>query len=330
MTSSAAPGHDRPGVRDTPVSRADIVAAAARLAPYVRRTPVMTVESALLGTPGEVVLKLELLQHGGSFKPRGAANRVLLARAAGLVPPAGLVTASGGNHGIAVSYVARALGLPAEVFVPSASPAAKRERISALGATLVVAGDIYDDAQRAADRRAAETGALLVHPYDHSDVVAGQGTVGRELADQARGLDTVLVAVGGGGLLAGVASWFRGEVKVVSVEPMTTPALERALVHGEPVEVGVSGLAADSLGAKRIGAVPWACAAPFVHDAVLVDDDAIRAAQRRLWEETRLMVEPGGAAAAAALMCGAYVPAPGERVAVIVCGGNVDPATITG
>lgn len=310
----------------TPVERGDIEAALARIRPHVRRTPVITVEPTLLGTPGEAVLKLELLQHASSFKPRGAFNRVLASE----VPEAGVVTASGGNHGIAVSHVAKALRLRAEVFVPATSPAAKRERIAANGAVLVVVGQIYDDAQAAANARAAETGALLVHPYDHPLVVAGQGTLALELAEQAPEIDTVLVAVGGGGLIAGVASWYRGDVKVVSVEPVTIPAMYAALTAGAPVEVTVSGLAADSLGAKRIGVVPWACASPFVHEAVLVTDDDIRAAQRRLWDELRVLAEPGGAAAAAALLSGAYRPAPGERVAVIVCGGNLDPVTVTG
>jgi threonine dehydratase len=311
---------------DTPVSRADIERAEHTIRRYVRETPVMEVDRSVLGTPGSVTLKLELLQHAGSFKPRGAFNRVLSAD----VPSAGLVTASGGNHGIAVSHVASVLGLAAEVFVPSTSPATKQERIAANGAKLVLAGDIYDDAQAAADERARETGALLVHPYDHPHVVAGQGTVGAELARQAPNLDTVLVAVGGGGLIAGVASWFRGDVKVVSVEPETIPAMASALRDGTPVEVPVSGLAADSLGAKRIGAVPWACASPFVHEAVLVSDDDIRAAQRALWRQFHLVVEPGGAAAAAALLSGAYRPADGERVCAIVCGTNTDPELVMG
>ena len=197
-----------------------------------------------------------------------------------------------------------------------------------MGSEMCIRDRIYDDAQRAADARAGETGALLVHPYDHELVVAGQGTVGRELDDQVPGLDTVLVAVGGGGLIAGVASWYRGRAKVVSVEPEVIPAMERALVAGGPAEVGVSGVAADSLGAKRIGAVPWACASPFVHEAVLVPDDAITATQRLLWSELRLVAEPGGAAALAALVCGAYRPAEGERVAVIVCGSNTDPTSV--
>jgi threonine dehydratase len=309
----------------TPVGPADIVAAATRLVGRVRRTPVLALDDATFGHP--CVLKLELVQHAGSFKTRGAFNRVL---GAGPLPAAGLVAASGGNHGAATAYVGRALGVPATVFVPATSPAAKRERIAALGGTVVVAGEVYDDAQAAADEHATRSGALLVHPYDHPLTVAGAGTLARELNEQAPALDTVLVAVGGGGLLAGVASWFRDRARVVSVEPASIPAMARSVEAGMPVDVEVSGLAADSLGAKRIGAVPWACASPFVHHAVLVADDDIRAAQRALWTSCRVVAEPGGAAALAALLCGAYRPVAGERVGVVVCGANTDPASVTG
>jgi threonine dehydratase len=218
--------------------------------------------------------------------------------------------------------------VPTEVYVPSISSASKVARIRSFGVDVVIGGADYDAAQDAANARQRVTGALLVHPYDHPDTVAGQGTMALELASQVPDADTVLVAVGGGGLIAGVASWYRGAVKVVSVEPVTIPAMERALVAGEPVEVEVSGLAADSLGARRVGAVPFACAAPFVHEAVLVSDDDIRAAQHELWDVARLAVEPGGAAAYAALISGAYLPTPGERVVAVVCGSNVDPATL--
>ncbi len=306
----------------TPVGRDDIDAAAERIAGFVRRTPVMTLESG-------VVLKLELLQRAGSFKPRGAFNRVLRARDEGSLGEAGIIAASGGNHGAAVALVGHTLGLRTEVYVPSISAAAKVARIRSFGVDVVIGGADYDFAQEAANARQRVTGALLVHPYDHADTVAGQGTVARELASEAPDADTVLVAVGGGGLIAGVASWYRGEVKVVSVEPETIPGMERALAAGAPVDVDVSGLAADSLGTRCIGAVPYACAAPFVHEAVLVSDDDIRAAQRELWDLARLAVEPGGAAAYAALVSGAYRPAPGERVVAVVCGSNVDPTTLT-
>ena len=312
------------GAVATPVTPADIEAAAGRLAGRVRRTPTIRLAPGELGVPFPLTLKLELLQHSGSFKARGAFHRVLAETERGR-PPAALVAASGGNHGAAVAYVGRALGLPVEVFVPETTSLLKRQRIEGFGATLVLAGEIYDDAQAAADARVAGTGALLVHPYDHPDVVAGQGTMARELAEQEPGATTVLVAVGGGGLIAGTASWYRGATKVVSVEPELIPAMREAIGAGAPVEVSVSGLAADSLGAKRIGAVPWAAASPFVHDAVVVSDDDIRAAQRTLWSGLRLVAEPGGAAAMAAILSGAYVPEPDERVVVVVCGSNTDP-----
>jgi len=312
------------GVVATPVTQADIERAAARLEGRVRRTPTMRLAAGELGVPFPLTLKLELLQHSGSFKVRGAFNRVLSEVERGH-EPAGLVAASGGNHGAAVAYVGRALRMPVEVFVPETTSLLKRQRIEGFGARLVLTGAIYDDAQEAADSRVEQTGALLVHPYDHADVVAGQGTMARELTEQEPTATTVLVAVGGGGLIAGAASWYRGAGKVVSVEPELIPAMRDALAIGQPVEVAVSGLAADSLGAKRIGAIPWAAAAPFVHAAVVVSDDAIRAAQRALWSALRLVAEPGGAAALAAILTGAYVPDPGERVAVVVCGSNTDP-----
>lgn len=310
----------------TPVGRAEILAAAERVGGRVRRTPAMRLSAGELGLAHPVTLKLELLQHAGSFKPRGAFNRVL-AETERSGRPTALVAASGGNHGAAVAFAGQALGLPVEVFVPEMTSALKRQRIESFGAGLVVGGAIYDDAQAAADARAAATGALLVHPYDHADVVAGQGTMARELDEQEPDATTVLVAVGGGGLIAGAASWYRGRVKVVSVEPQAIPAMQAALAAGVPAEVGVSGIAADSLGAKRIGTVPFACAAPFVSEAVLVSDDAIRDAQRALWSALRLVVEPGGAAAVAALRAGAYRPDPGERVVAVVCGSNTDPAS---
>jgi threonine dehydratase len=302
-----------------PVTPDDIDAAAARLSSYVRRTPVIEHD--------EVVLKLEFLQHTASFKARGAFNRVLCAD----VPPTGVIAASGGNHGAATAYVAQRLGLRAEIFVPSSSPASKVERIRSLGATVIVGGDYYDDAQRACNERQRETGALLVHPYDHVHTVAGAGTVGREFEQDAPDLDTVLVAVGGGGLCAGVAAWYAGRLKVVAVEPELLPAMHDSLAAGEPVEITLQpSIAADSLGARRIGAVPFAVAREYVSDAVLVADDDIRAAQRRLWDELRILCEPGGAAAYAAITAGAYRPGPEERVGVVLCGANLDPWTVLG
>lgn len=301
----------------SPVSRGDIEAAAARIGRYIRATPVIDVD--------RVTLKLELLQHTGSFKARGAFNRVLTAD----VPDAGLVAASGGNHGAAIAFVARALGYRAEIFVPEVSPQNKRDRIAALGATVVVGGAQYDDAQAAANVRAAETGALLIHPFDHLATVAGAGTCGRELDRQCDHLDTVLVATGGGGLVAGTASWFSGSgMKVVSVEPEGSCCLHAALAAGEPVDVTVDSIAADSLGARRIGTVNLDCCIGGAVESVVVTDEAIRHAQRTLWQTVALVAEPGGAAAYAALLSGAYRPAVGERVAVVVCGANCDPATV--
>ncbi len=298
----------------------DVERAQRRIEGRVRETPVIR--------HGGLALKLECLQHAGSFKPRGAFNRVL---AAGDLPGAGLVAASGGNHGAAVSFVGKVLGIPARVYLPKTSPAAKRANIARHGATVVVVEGYYDDAQAAANANQQETGALMVHPYDHADTVAGAGTLARELDHQLAGeLDTVLVASGGGGLLAGVAAWFAGRVAVVSVEPETSQCVRAALAAGGPTDVTVAGVAADSLGAKRIGSVPWEVVRRHVARAVVVTDDAIRAAQRALWDELRIPAEPGGATAFAAVSSGVYVPAPRERVAVIVCGANGDPAFFAG
>lgn len=310
------------------VTAQDVTDAAERIGSRVRRTPVIRAGANELATPFDVTLKLELLQHTGSFKPRGAFNRVLSARQAGEVPGSGLIAASGGNHGAAVAHVARQLGLHAEVFVPSTSPATKRDRIAALGADVRVVVGLYDDAQAAADERQAETGALVVHPYEHPAVVAGQGTVARELDEQVDGYDTLVVAAGGGGFVAGQAAWVGGRRRVVAVEPVTSRCLHAAIEQGGPTPVDVGGIAADSLGARRLGRVAWSVIARFVDDAVLVADDDVRAAQRALWDQFRLVVEPGGAAALAALRCGAFSPSADERVVVIVCGSNCDPATV--
>jgi threonine dehydratase len=301
------------------VSPDDVEAAAARIDGRVRTTPVLDLGDG-------VVLKLELLQHTGSFKPRGAFNWLL---AAGAVPAAGVVGASGGNFGLALAYVARELGVPATIVIPELTSAAKRAGFARLGAEVVVVPGVYADALAHSRRLAAETGALLGHAYDHPAIVAGQGTCGLELEAQVGGeVDTVLVAVGGGGLIGGIAAWFAGRVKVVGVEPEPIPALHAALAAGHPVEVEVSGLAADSLGASSVGDVPFAVAERFVDSSLLVPDEAIAAAQRDLWQRCRIAAEPGGAAAWAAVLSGAYRPSPGERVAVVVCGGNVDLTTL--
>lgn len=300
-------------------TRRDVERAAERISGRVRRTPVIEAELA-----GHLVtLKLECLQVTGSFKPRGAFNCVL---SAPTLPLSGLVTASGGNHGAAVAYVGKALGVAVEVFVPEASAEIKRSRIRSFGGAVTVQGAQYADAAAAAQRRQVETGAFMVPAYDHADTLAGQGTLGRELDHQVPGLDTVLVAVGGGGLVGGIAAWFDGRVKVVAVEPVTAPTLRAALEAGRPVDVEVSGIAADSLGSKRIGSLPFAIATGGVAESVLVTDDDIRAAMSFLWEHLRVISEPGGAAAAAALLAGVYRPVSGERVAALVCGANTDLA----
>jgi threonine dehydratase len=295
----------------------DVERAAERIAGRVRRTP--TVEH------GPLVLKLELLQHAGSFKTRGAFNRVLGEVS---IPEAGLIAASGGNHGAALAYVGGALGVPTEIFMPATSPDIKRRNIERFGAAVTVVDGYYDDAQLAADARRAETGALEIHPYDHPATVAGQGTMGRELEQQIGPFDTILVAAGGGGFIAGQAAWFRDRVRIVSVEPETSQCLRAARLAGEPVDVDVSGVASDSLGARRLGEVPWSLVRRFVDESVVVADESIRAAQRELWDDVRLIAEPGGAAALAAIRTGAYLPAADERVVVVVCGSNCDPATI--
>ena len=304
----------------------DIAAAARRIAPYVRRTPVLRVASGELGLPFALTLKLEQLQHAGSFKPRGAFNRILLARDAGMLPTSGVIAASGGNHGAAVAYAAQQLGLTAEIYVPERTPAAKCARIESFGARLVRVGAAYAEAFEASQIRQAETGALVVHAYDHADVLAGQGTVAKEFEEDAGEITHVLVATGGGGLIGGMAAWLAGRVKVISVEPTGCPALYNALKAGHPIESPVGGYAADALGARQVGDIMFPIAAQYVSEAVLVEDDAIRAAQRLLWDRVRLITEPGGATALSALIAGAWTPPPGSRVGVLVCGANTDPA----
>lgn len=302
----------------------DVDDAAARLEGRVRRTPVVDLGRGAFGLDVELVTKLECLQHTGSFKPRGAFNNVL-----GTGPTeAGLVAASGGNHGAAVAYVGRQLGLPVEVYVPEVAPDIKRTRIAGYGATVVVGGALYDDAQAAANRRATESGALLVHPYDAELTVAGQGTCGREVLEQVPDADMVVVAVGGGGFGAGIALACSEHMQVVTVEPETSACLHAALAAGQPVEIDVSGLAADSLGARRVGDVPWAVLSERVSQSVVVPDEAIRSAQIALWSELRIIAEPGGAAALAGLLHGRIDVTTGSRVVVLVCGSNTDPALI--
>ena len=309
-------------MRPVTVGPDDIRAAAERIAGRVRWTPVLE-----LGEFGgaSVVAKLEFLQHTGSFKPRGAFNKLLASE----VPPAGVIAASGGNFGSAVAYAAREAGVTAEIFVPSTSPETKVARIRSYGAAVTIVGGYYAEAQEALISRQAETGALMMHPFEQPEVIAGQGTIGIELDEQVPDLDTVLVAIGGGGLIAGIAAWFQRRVRVVGVEPVGCATMTAALEADHPVVAPVGGVAADSLGSARVGDNTFAIVRDQVDHVVLVEDDAIREAQRAYWNECRAIVEPGGAAAFAALLSGAYVPEPGERVAVLASGANCDPATIT-
>lgn len=306
------------------IGRDDVEAAAERVHERVRVTPILQVEGAAFGVETMVTLKLELFQHTGSFKPRGAFNRVL----ANDVPAAGLVAASGGNHGLAVAHVARSLEISATVFVPDSAAAVKVDRLRSYGVEVVVGGAYYADAHAASEKHAEHSGALVVHAYDGVETVAGQGLTARELDRQMPYLDTVVVAVGGGGLLGGTAAWYAGAARVVAVEPERIPTFAAALDSGRPVDIDVSGVAADSLGARRIGTVGFATALKARVESVLVSDEAIVDARQRLWDATRVAAEYGGAAALAALTSGAYRPARGERVAVVVCGGNTDPSSL--
>lgn len=294
-----------------------------RIRDRVRRTPILTIGAGELGLTASATLKLELLQHSGSFKVRGAFNSAL---ASGSAEP-GLLAASGGNHGLAVAYVARELGVPAEIFVPGVSSPLKRDRISALGATVHVIGELYDDAQSACDERAASSDALYIHPFNQPHTVAGQATVGVEIIEQAPDVQTVLVALGGGGLASGIAAALPRSVRVVTVEPDGSRCFRAAVEAGRPVEVPVSGVAADSLGAREVGSLAWSILAGRA-ESLTVTDDAIMAARRQLWADARIVAEPGGATALAALTSGAYSPAGGERVVVVVCGGNTDPSDL--
>jgi threonine dehydratase len=307
-------------------TRADVEAAAERIAPYVRRTPVLTVEAGALGVGVPLALKLEGFQRTGAFKSRGAFNSLL----AGKQADAGVIAASGGNHGMAVALAAHELDVPAEIVVPVATPEVKTAALRAYRANVVLHGSTYPEAYEHAVGRQAETGARFVHAYDQPEIVAGQGTLGLEMASQAGELDTVLLAVGGGGLLAGVSTALGPDVRIVGVEPESIPTLHRALAAGHPIDVPVGGVAADSLGAGRLGRIGFAVARLHRAVSVLVTDLAVMEARRLLWSALRLAVEPGGAVAFAALLSGAYAPAPGERVGIVVCGANTDPADLAG
>ena len=304
---------------DPRYDRESVLATVALIAPYVRRTPILELDPGRLGL-GTFALhaKLELLQHAGSFKARGAfAN--LLARE---IPAAGVVAASGGNHGAAVAYAAMICGIRATIFVPSISPPAKLDRIRAYGAELVVAGDRYSDALEASLAHIDATGALPVHAFDQRETLLGQATLAAELEEQLPQLDTLLVAVGGGGLIGGIAAWYAGRVRIIGVEPVGAPTLAHALAAGRPVDAPTESIAADSLAPRRVGELMFPYAQRYVDRIAMVTDDAIRDAQEALRHALTIVAEPGGAAAFAALLSPAYVPEPGERVAVVVSGGN--------
>jgi len=300
-------------------SRETIASAYGVIGPHIRRTPVVAANGADFGLdPIALTFKLELLQHAGAFKTRGAFANLLMRR----IPAAGVVAASGGNHGVAVAYAAMKLGVRAKIFLPTISSPAKIARIRGCGADLVVEGEGYADALAASEAWIGQSGALAVHAFDQTETLLGQGTVGLELEEQAPELDTLLVPVGGGGLIGGIAAWYGGRIKIVGVEPEASPTLHRALAAGEPVNAEAGGIAAESLAPRRVGTLMFPIAQRHVERVVLVTDEAIRQAQKALWSALRIVAEPGGAAAFAAVLSRRYRPRPGERVGVLVSGGN--------
>jgi threonine dehydratase len=311
----------------TDITRERIAATEAAIRPYVRRTPLFHADLADFGLPAAPLLfKLEMLQHSGSFKARGAFANLLLRKPAA----AGVVAASGGNHGAAVAYAAQRLGIPATIFVPEITSPAKMERIRNYGARLVIGGSRYADALAASETHVQTTGAMAVHAYDQAETLLGQGSVGMEFEQDAPGIDTLLVAVGGGGLIGGVAAWCSGRTRVIAVEPEQAPTLHAAFAAGHPVDAPAGGIAADSLAPRQVGQMMFPIARAYVEKVVLVSDDAIRQAQAALWETLRVVTEPGGAAAFAALLSGRYQPAQGERVAVLICGANTTAVKFEG
>lgn len=303
------------------ISRERIQATEKIIRPHIRRTPILEVDGAEFGLDSiKIVFKLELFQHAGSFKPRGAFTNILTRE----VPAAGVVAASGGNHGAAVAYAAMKLQKPATIFVPSVASPSKLARIRGYGAELVIAGDRYAESLEASEAWATQSGALRIHAYEGDETLLGQGTLGMELEEQYPKLDSLLVAVGGGGLIGGVAAWYQNRIKLMAVEPVAAPTLHYALGAGHPVDAPAGGIAADSLAPRQVGQQMFPIAQKYVREVVLVSDEEILEAQRRLWEAVRVVAEPGGAAAFAGLLSGRYKPERGERVGVIVCGGNTD------
>jgi threonine dehydratase len=307
------------------LSRERIQATERVIRPHIRRTPIVEVDGADFGLDSiRIIFKLELLQHAGSFKARGAFTNILTRD----VPRAGVVAASGGNHGVAVAYAAMKLRKPATIFVPSVASKTKLDRIRSYGAQLVVTGDRYAESLEASEAWTTQSGAMPIHAYEGDETLLGQGTLGLELEEQDPKLDSLLVAVGGGGLIGGVASWYQDRLKLISVEPTEAPTLNLALNAGRPVDSPAGGIAADSLAPRQVGQQMFPIAQRFVNSSILVSDEEIIAAQKRLWETVRVAAEPGGAAAFAGLLSGRYRPEPGERVGVIVCGGNTDKVTL--
>lgn len=304
------------------ISRAEIQDAGRRIAAHVRRTPVIALEERAFGIDARIFFKLECLQHTGSFKPRGAFNCIL----SSTIAEAGVIAASGGNHGAAVAYAAHKLGHHSEIFVPVITPKNKVDRLRQYGAAITITGNSYSEALAASQQRTLETSAVAIHAYDDLRVLAGQGTLGMEFEEQVRGLDSVLIAVGGGGLIGGVAAWYQDRVRVIGVEPERAPTLHKALAAKQVVDVEVGGVAADSLGARRVGELMFPIAQKSVYQSLLVSDEQIVEAQRILWQQLRLIAEPGGATAFAALLSGVFKPDPGERVGVVMCGSNADLA----
>src|SRR3984957_3975948 len=303
----------------TLISAGEIRSTYAAIAPHIRRTPIIEVDGSDFGISAvQLVLKLESLQHAGSFKARGAFTSLLTRK----IPDAGVVAASGGNHGAAVAFAAMKLKVPAKIFVPGIASPAKIRQITEYGAELVITGERYADALAASEAWVARSGAMPIHAFDQRETMLGQGTVGLEFEEQAAELTTLLVAVGGGWLIAGIAAWAGGRIQIIAVEPTLAPTLTRALEAGRPVDAEAGGIAAESLGPRRGGELVFPIIQRHINKTVLVSDEAILDAQRSLWTQLRVVAEPGGAAALAALTSGRYVPAPDERVGVLICGGN--------
>jgi threonine dehydratase len=313
-------------VANIAIDRNQILAVEKIIRPHVRRTPVLAVAGGDFGLDSiSLNFKLEFLQHAGSFKARGAFTNLLTRK----VPPAGVVAASGGNHGVAVAFAAMKLGVPAKIFIPTVASPEKIERIRSFGAELVIAGDLYADALAASEAWAAQSGAMQIHAYDQLETLLGQGTVGLEFEQQCTDLDTLLLAVGGGGLIGGVAAWYAGKTKIIGVEPEAAPTLSNALRAGRPIDSPAGGIAADSLAPKRVGELMFPIAQKYIDRVLLVADQEIAQAQEALWTVLRIVTEPGGAAALAALLSRRYQPKPQERVGVLLCGGNTTAVKFT-